>query len=381
MVFILIFLIASPTVLSAAKGPTVADLQKKITVLSRQVKDLKTKLSLKTKESEKYKKEITTYKNNNDSLKIENVSLRKQKIELESLIESDYEKITQLNGYLEEKDKNVNRLEKLLNAKVIYTDNNINVITENNPNAIKWYGFETQQATIYFTRKAFEAYWYIVDISDEVLADTASYFNMKNSPKKIPVFISFNEPIRDIEFAQYPSDEDKIFIIGSKFVPYNKNNNEGIIQVYTHEFTHAFQDNLKIFSNGQFDFDDEKRWLYEGMAAYLSRQHMDYTQYNIPNDHLGEFRYGVERYKNMILNAIYYNKEVNLSTITTMINSTNNYTFYESVIYYMHEKYGKEKVNRFIDEFKNKTLSNALMESYGVTEEQFMSQWKKFYKL
>jgi hypothetical protein len=59
MVVVFIFSISTTatSVSGATKRPTITELQKKIAVLTMQVKELTTKLNLKTKESDKLKKE------------------------------------------------------------------------------------------------------------------------------------------------------------------------------------------------------------------------------------------------------------------------------------------------------------------------------------
>ncbi|WP_442596631.1 hypothetical protein [Neobacillus sp. D3-1R] len=405
IVVFLIFSIATPPVLGATKGSTMAEVQKKITSLTKQVKDLKNKLGLKIKETDKLKKEKSALQNQiktkdlsnkNKDIQIVNLNkaIKEKDINLLDLTESINDKnieISDLSESIVEKDetieelhKKIKQLEQLSSVNFIYTDEKGNLLSSNSKNAIKWYEFRTDQITIYLTAKAFNEFGYIIDISDEVVTDICQYFNGNQLPQNMAVFISFNDTVSKATSGEYFAGEKRAFIRGESFYPHNRYTQESLVDVYVHELTHAFQDalapnlfNANVSSGGLY-------WLTEGMASYVEHQFIPYENYAIPEGHLtSEHKYNKEEYRAKILRSIKENN-IDMDSFTKLperMKMYKSYEIYESLIYFIENKYNHNTLLTYTKSLETQDPINSFMPTFKTTEEQFINDWKEYYSL
>ncbi|OEH93543.1 hypothetical protein BFG57_00710 [Bacillus solimangrovi] len=57
------------------------------------------------------------------------------------------------------------------------------------------------------------------------------------------------------------------------------------------------------------------------------------------------------------------------------------YETYESMIYYINDKYGNEKIFDFIENLRRQDINDELYDTFKVTEEQFIQDWKEYFSL
>jgi hypothetical protein len=369
----LTFIITTPTVFGASKTPTVAELQKKITALTKQVKDLTTKLTAKTKEADKLKKEKTTLEN---LIKNKDKIIQVKQDEIDNL---KYE-IVDKDKIIEEQNKKIQHLARLSTAKTIYTDENINILSSNSKDAIKWYEFETKHSLIYMSESAYEQNSYIINISDKIFDDITTYFG-KPISKKVKVYIWQNETINRGNSTYIPN-ESAVFINASIFSPIVKSE-WNVISTFVHEVAHAFTDlSISMKSsvnliNGGYNY-----WINEGLAVYIAYQHIEYKNYDIPQDHFKEYKRNPIEYTKLIQDSFRYNKLVESSFYKLPGEPIySHYGIYESLVFYINEKYGKDKFLEFIEKQRFQNTTIAFESVFGVSEEQFIKDWKKYFLL
>jgi uncharacterized protein YoxC len=365
--------LATPTALGASKTPTVAELQKKITALTKQVKDLTTKLNKNSKDIAAQKKKISELES---KIKSKEQIISKKETEIESLnneIESNKKESTEKALIIEDKTKSIEILSKA--SDIIYTDSNGNFVEESNT-SIKWYVFKTEQANMYLTKSAIEKFGYILEISDNVIKDIAPYFNVKELPSKVSVFIWVEEPITKSVTGDYFARDDQIFINGgSEF------HKTSIINTYIHELTHAFQDIVfRLFTHENYYQD--VFFITEGMANYVTYHYFDYTKYNVPRDSniydKNNLSIRVDRaFQNLNLDK----KKFTHLPPANIKKPWMDYSIYEGIIYYIEDIYGHQKMVQFIEYQKYLPISESVVKTYGVSEEQLVKDWKEYFGL
>jgi hypothetical protein len=377
LIFVFLLSIAIPTSYEAAskKPPTIQELQKLVTSLTNQVKDLKTALTVKTKENNKNKTE-------NAKLKNENAVLKTKNNELEYKLENQSNKIDEFNEMIRQRDLEIKSLKQLSKSKIVYSDAAIKNVGSSS-NEIKWYEFETKQAFIYMTESAYERHGYIVEISDEILEDISSYF-VKPLSKKVKVFLWENESIVNRGPASYEiiGNGGAVFIKASNFYPSVKSD-WNVISTFVHEVAHSYVDlsidmksNVNLI-NGGYNF-----WINEGLAEYIKTQHIDFNDYDIPKDHLKNYKRNPLEYPKLIQESFYWNRVEATAFIKLPSDPIfSHYGIYESLVYYLNEKYGKGKFLEFIEKQKSQKESIAFESVFGISEEDFINEWKRHFNI
>jgi uncharacterized protein YoxC len=372
LTFIFVFVLVIPEALSAGNQPTVAELQKKITALTKQVKDLTSNLAKRNKEMTALKKEKTTLQN---QVKSKNTTIDGLQQEVEA---KEYQ--------LQEQNLELENLEKLLTANFIYTDLAGKILSTKTGDAIKWYEFKTDQTTIYLTLEAYKEYSYLPDIANQISDNLSKYFGGKRLNQNVQVFISFTEPIT--KSGGFYSDENRIFLKGSTFYPFKTSTTRlNMADAYVHELAHAYQRAIspELFNSRSPLFGSY--WLREGSASYVQSQLQNYLKTAIPQKHTLNFnKYSIEEYKGSILGAMKSNKlEVaeftKLPERLMLHKGEYAYELYASFIYWIENEYGHEKMLAFLETLNTLSLREALVKNFGKTEEQFVAEWKKFYSL
>ncbi len=348
----------SPAVFGASKGTSsVAQLQKKITELTNQIKTLKSKLTAKDKI-------ITTLSNNLETKENINKNLILQLSDKTEQLANKDDLYSKLSGF-------------------IYTDEKGNAVSKDTPGSVKWFEFKTDMTTIYLTPHALEKFSFIVNLSDQVLGNIASYFETNKLPSEVPVFIWFDEPVKKTGYGEYFASEKKIFINGSKYSPYNKQNKENFIGVYVHEYTHAYQDVYLNFNEIRGRLNSQLSWLNEGMADYIDHQYIQYTYYNLsPEQITMDYKYDKLYYKKLVTDVLKANN-VTLAQLSQLPNDVQyqGYGVFESMIYYIEQSYGHDKLFDFIEDMRTQSMNESLIKEFGVSEEKFIQDWKKYFSL
>lgn len=396
LILVLVFSIASPAVLGASKSsPTIAQLQKKITELTKQIKTLNTNLSKKAQEIKTLKNNISKKTEENTVLKNEvktlsmdlgksnneNASLKYQVTEKDKQLSEQQSKVEDLTKVNQELTKKANLLTQV--SEIIYTDSNVNPVSKGTNGAIKWYGFKKDMTTIYLTPNAFEQFYFIIGTSDQALKEIASYFGTTKLSRDIPVYIWLNDPITVKSYGEYLAREKRILINGIVHEKYNQYNRGNFTKTYIHEFAHAFQDVTLNLNPIRDRFRSDMMWLNEGMADYIVQQYVEYRQYTLPDHQTPlHYKFGKETYTEFINGSLQESK----ATINDMTNVPNDtrysgYIIYESMIYYIENKYGHKKFFEFIEGLRIQSISDSMEKNFGVTEEQFIKDWKKYFSL
>jgi hypothetical protein len=375
--FIILFSILIPV--SEAGNQTIPQLQKKIFELSKQVKALTDKLNQNTKEITTQKKKISDLES---KIKSKDKIISKKEMEIENLNNLVYEyelEIETKKIEIKENEQNIDKKTKTLEimantSEIIYTDSSGNIIGASNT-AIKWYGFKTEQANMYLTKSAIEKFGYIIETSDNIIKNIAPYFNVNELPSKVSVYIWVDEPVTKTNTGEYFSRDDQIFINGGSY-----SHQTTIIHTYIHELTHAFQDLVfKLFTHENYYQD--VFFITEGMANYVTFHYFDYTRYNIPT---------VNIYDKNTLSRMVERAFVNLNLDKekfTHLPPTNikkpwmDYSIYEGIIYYLEDNYGHERFVQFVEYQKYLPISESLFKAFGVSEEELIKDWKKYFGL
>lgn len=403
LIAVLVLSFTRPMVEGASNEPSIAQLQKKITELTKQVKALTSKLSQKEKENANLKKKAAE---KDKSIKKLNEDLKKAKNSIAAMEQSMKDKdksladqtkklkekegkITEYAKLVEEKDSLIenqkSQLEALMNiSEIHYTDPQGKAVSKDSKGAIKWYGFKTEMTTLYLTPSAFAEVSYIINISDTVLSDIGQYFGTSKLPGEIPAYIWKDEPVTKTGYGEYFAKEKRLFINLSKYAPYNSGNEENFISVFTHEYAHAFQDTYLNFNEVRGDkYNSDMLWLNEGMANFINNQQMEYKKYNLPDSQLTmKYKRGKDHYKGDILGTLsHFNKPLN--GLTSLLDDSyfKNYPLGESMVYYIEVSYGRHKLFPFIESLRSMNISDSMVKHFGVTEAQFIQDWKEYYSL
>ncbi|WP_108671383.1 hypothetical protein [Peribacillus acanthi] len=368
--------VVGPPALGATKTPTVAQLQKKVAELTKQIKNLTTSINQRTKEKASLQSQI----------KSKDGTIQKQQKEIQRLKEIMANKddlIEEKEALILEQELKMKNLETLSRAEVLFTDANGNTVSQDTSGAIKWYGFKTDYTVIYLTQHAFDKFHFILDLSDTIMEDIAPYFGVKKLPQQVPVFISFDEPVTKTKSGEYFAREKRIFIKGDFFRPYSTRVEENFIGVYVHEFAHAFQDVALDLNPIRDKNRSNMMWLNEGMACFVGHQFIDYAKYNLEQDQITmRYQYDKDVYKEQIMGDLRATNS-NIQTINSLPNEHvyAGSAIYESMIFYIEEKYGHKLFFEFIESLRSQSVPEALQKHFGVTEAQFIEDWKIFFDL
>ncbi|WP_409271438.1 hypothetical protein V1499_18330 [Neobacillus sp. SCS-31] len=407
LIVVLLFTIAMPFPTSMAKGPTIGELQKKITALTKQVKDLTTKLNVKTKEA----KDVTAKLNakakeakglssaltaKTKEVKELSTKLTAQTKETKELKEDNSDLITQLNDkdrLIDGKDKIIGekeaeieklkgqlaeqeRAHKLKSATIVYTNESLQPGT-----SIKWYKFNTNRTSIYMTLPAFEQYSYILDSTDQLVADVSKYFNAEVK-SKFDIYVWMDENVTGTTGSEYKMSSDRVLIRGTKFHPVNSTNKTPFVNCLAHEIAHAVQDlGANILSrNGR----PGVFWVTEGTGMFIQDHYIDYTKYNFPENHIIIDTPDKARYTKWIKDRSFFADKIDVSTMTKLprdLELHSDYSIYASIIYYIENQYGHDKLLNFFEYHKTLTTPESISKAFDVTEEQFVQDWKKYFSL
>ncbi|RDU37074.1 hypothetical protein DRW41_10335 [Neobacillus piezotolerans] len=393
LIFVLLFTLAMPLPTSMAKGPTIGELQKKITALTKQVKDLtgklsaktkeakdvSTKLATKTKEAKDLSAKLTAKTKETEKLKTEKSNLSKQLNNKDALIDSKDRiidekeaELEKLKGQLEEQEK----ANKLKTASIVYTNETLQPGTN-----IKWYKFNTNRTSIYMTLPAFEQYSYILDSTDLLVADISKYFNTEIK-SKFEIYVWMDENVTGTTGSEYKNISDRVLIRGSKFFPVNHSNKIPFVNCLAHEIAHAVQDlGVSIIDrNGK----PGVFWVTEGTGMYIQDHYIDYTKYNFPEDHIIIDTPDKAKYTKWINDRSFLVDKVDVSTMSKLpkdLELHSDYSIYASIIYFIENQYGHGKLLDFIEYHKTLTTPDSVSKAFGVTEEQLVQDWKKYFSL
>jgi regulator of replication initiation timing len=379
LVLTLIFSATSLDVFAASKTTTIQQLQKKISELTKQVKSLSSSISTKTKENKDLKSKLEKVTKDLNNLNSDNKSLKQQ-------IEEKDNEIYEKNKKIEELNKQAKKNEQLHNAEIIYTDSNGISVSKDREGAIQWHKFKTEMATIYLTPSAYKEFSYLLDISDPILIETAKYFGVTKFSKQISVYVWLDENItknRNGEYGNYFYGENNIFINGKIHKLWNDKNRGNFTKTYVHEFAHAFQDDVINLFPIRIATGTDMLWLMEGMADYVVHQHVGYDKYSLPSEQTPvKAKYSLGTYSNYIKGSL-KESNVNIDSIVGIPNATrySGYAIYESMIYYIETIYGHNKFFNFIEGLRFQSINDSMVKNFGVTETQFIQDWKMYYSL
>jgi hypothetical protein len=370
MVFVFIFTILVPTSIGMTKGQTLEELQKKITALTKEVKDLKNKLVTKTKEADKLKKEKTILEN---QIKDKDSTIKSKN----SIIKGKDTEIKKLKDLIEQKNQEMEeqkRLNKLSNAPVVYTDENLEVGTD-----IKWYVFNIEQATIFITPKAYDKYWFLIDSTDKLITDITKIFGDDKLKSKAEIFIYNGDKVNS-NGSEYKARYHRVYMNAAIYYPENPTNWNVFLNIYAHELVHAVQDlNLGLFSSY---INQGVYWLTEGSAEYI-KFYIDYTKYNFPERYIVLDEPNIQRYSDTIRLSASRNG-IDLSSFKTLPKVEEfhrDYGIFASLNYFMDNYYGRSKYIEFIENHKTLSVPDAIKKTFGVSEEHFISEWKKYFSI
>jgi hypothetical protein len=378
IVFTLLFSLSNFEVIAASKAPTIQQLQKKITELTKQMKSLTSNIAKRDKENNSLKARLATTSKELNTIKSDNITLQNQ-------INAKDNKILEQNKIIEELNKKVKAAELLSKASVTYTDSEGNPISKDSVGSVIWYGFKTDMTTIYFTESSYKEFNYILDVSDELVRDVAGYFGVQKLSSDVPVYIAFKENIfPKTEYADYRPHKKDIVIKGGMFAPYNHNNNENLVGVYSHEFAHAFQYQFLYYGETRHKFNNsDLRSLFEGMSNFIPHQYLDFKKYTLPANQITmPYNRGNYDYSRQIKDSYEYFK-ISASNLKTISDDS----FFrgtppaESMVYYIETKYGREKFFDFIKGLRTLSINDSMVKNFGVTETQFIQDWKIYYSL
>ncbi|RDU37073.1 hypothetical protein DRW41_10330 [Neobacillus piezotolerans] len=362
----------------------VAQLTKQVHSLTGQVKSLSDKVKAKDKEIAGLKSSISAKDKivssqksqlgkKDKEIKSLKVQIDGQQTELEkasTTIDNQKDLIKQLQDELKKTE--------MKNAKVVYTDYDTKNMSDSG-GQMKWYEFKTKYATLYFTEQSYTRYSYLVDISDDLLKDVASYYGFSNT-SNISAFIAYNEPISMIRngAGEYQSQTKTVMVYGSLAYPNSYGPiDESVPVIYAHEMAHAFDD-ASIRLAYSVSPGAKIRWLSEGMATYVSRDLIDYSKYEIPKEHMPPLN---NDFKYRISEALKEGASMVGSLDLIPGDNHRHYGIYESLIHYVEKTYGHQKLLNFMQELKSKEMNPAMQSTFGVSEDQFMRDWKKYYNL
>ncbi|WP_316569132.1 hypothetical protein [Neobacillus sp. YIM B06451] len=394
--FVLLFSLSTPTLgaskLSKAQlEAKVTQVTKQVKSLTDQVKSLNSQIKTLTDKGKAKDKEIAGLKSSNSAkdktISSQKTQLGKKDNEVKSLkvkVDNQQKDLEEASTTIDNQKDLIKQLQdelkktQLKNAKVVYTDYDTKNMSDSS-GQMKWYEFKTKYATLYFTEQSYTKYSYLVDISDDLLKDAASYYGFSNTTN-ISAFIVYNEPIIMIRNGpgEYQSQTKTVMVYGSmaypnSYGPYD----ESVPVIYAHEMAHAFDD-ASIRLAYSVSPGTKIRWLSEGMATYVSRYLIEYPKYAIPEEHIPLLN---NDFKFRISEAIKEGAS-NLGSLDSIPDDSHrHYGIYESLIHYVETAYGHQKLLNFMQELKSKDMNSAMQTIFGVSEEQFMLGWKKYYNL
>lgn len=358
--FVIILLLSMmPNVFGASKV-TIPQLQATIKKLNAQISDIK---------------KVITTKDKTLSLKNKAISDKDKVIKNK---DNEIQTLTQEIAELKEKfriqreiDDKKKVMEKLTGT--IYTDSNINKVYKESEGAIEWFEFNTEFATMYLTESALDNYAYIVLISDLVIKDEGKFFGTNGLPRKISVFISDREEITKTRGGDYFDSEKTIVIKAST----------DLVGVYSHELGHAFSDLTFDITKVRSNLQSSVHWLNEGTSEYVARYFMDYTKYNVPENHqFYRTNTNIEELRKLLSNFDRFNNEINFNTLNRLPDKYyGDYVFYESIIKYIEDNYEHQKLVNLYNDLKTQTIAESLQKEFGVSENVFMGNWREYYDL
>ncbi|MFD2442882.1 hypothetical protein ACFSO7_02585 [Bacillus sp. CGMCC 1.16607] len=373
LVLTLLISVPSFNVLAVSKSPSIEQLQRQIASLTKQIKNLTSNIATKNKENKELKANLDKVTEELNKSKDENISLKQQ-------LEEKINEINEKNKKIEELIKKADQLSK---AQIIYTDSNRNIVSKDTTGAIKWYKFQTTMTTIFLTESAYQEVGYILDLADEVITDVGSYFGATKLPQGVTAYIWQNEKVAQTSYGEYVARDKRVLIDVSKFAPYNNSNEENFIGVFVHEFAHAFQDTYQNFNSIRDKFKSNMMWINEGVASYVDGQHIDYSKYHLPKNQLTmRYKYNKDVYKERVLGSMsYFGKDINdlkelLDDSFFKVDAPS-----ESMIYYIEEKYSHKKFFDFIEGLRTQSINDSMVKNFGVTEAQFIQDWRQYYGL
>ena len=114
-------------------------------------------------------------------------------------------------------------------------------------------------------------------------------------------------------------------------------------------------------------------WFNEGLASYIGK--MD--EYKKPNELQADLRDG--RYARDILNmrgilgSAIWLKKINIDKAGGVL-----YGQSYLMVKYLFDKYGQDKVYNFVQSLKNNDFEKAFIQSFGMTEEQFLQEFTNY---
>jgi hypothetical protein len=120
------------------------------------------------------------------------------------------------------------------------------------------------------------------------------------------------------------------------------------------------------------------------MASFVEHQFISYEEYDIPKNHITtEHKYSKEVYKEKIIKSAKENSiEIdNLNRLPERMKMYNGYDIYESIIYFVENQYGRNKLIAFTKSLQTQDMNQSIMTYFNISEEHFMNEWKEYYSL
>lgn len=213
-------------------------------------------------------------------------------------------------------------------------------------------------------------YDYVYVYAEEIFDMIEDFFNYDMNDKTTVYIDSLNK-----RQAYYSGYDHEFFINPFKL-------NGDIRYHFAHESVHAITN--KKWGIGALAEGYDDTWLIEGIAEYVSKHYIDFPTCNSCG-RLMDTGYGkewyIERFNRRGIDVV---RNVNsFKDLDATINDYYDYLAYESMVYFLVEKYGKDKFfNDFINnKVKYKTTPKTLEVTYGKSEKEIISEWKKFFNI
>lgn len=267
-------------------------------------------------------------------------------------------------------------------SKTLITNNNLLDLQEMHTETgetLKWYGYELKDINLYFTKEALKNHLYLYEYADNIIAEIKEYMG-SGLKRKINVFVYDGIPIKGTG-NQYIGKKDYVFLN-----PTGMDGNKvwDVRPIFAHEMVHAFQGHIWGFEKlypvfGLKNFDGI--WLTEGMAEYVSRQHVSYPLMAYPSNlYLRLTHYSKEELDRLLdeFEKIFSMDLQELEGWPTFW--IMDYRPYESIVYYLEEVYGRKAFLNWVNEgVKTQNIAAATQSAFGKKEQEIIADWKKYF--